>query len=154
LVVRLDTLERFKGAPFDIELEEGDILQVPQYPGTLQVLGSVYNQTAFVFDKYKNLPDYINIAGGYTRNADKSKTYILKVDGSAVKPNSKGFFGISWDRITKRWRLETVGELEAGDTIIVPERLERIAWLRNIKDITQILAQMALVAGVIIAAAN
>jgi protein involved in polysaccharide export with SLBB domain len=154
LVVKLDTLERFKGAPFDIELEEGDILQVPQYPGTLQVLGSVYNQTAFVFDKYKNLPDYINIAGGYTRNADKSKTYILKVDGSAVKPNSKGFFGISWDRITKRWRLETVGELEAGDTIIVPERLERIAWLRNIKDITQILAQMALVAGVIIAAAN
>jgi len=32
----------------------------------------------------------------------------------------------------------------------VPEKLERIAWLREVKDITQILMQMAVTAGVVI----
>jgi len=30
----------------------------------------------------------------------------------------------------------------------VPEKIERVAWLRDIKDITQILANVALTAGV------
>ena len=150
MVVRLDIPERFKGTLYDIELEEGDSLHIPQYPRTLQVLGSVYNQTAFVYDKYKSLSDYINLGGGYTRNADRSNVYILKVDGSAVK-HGKGFLGISWNKATKRWELGG-GELEPGDTIVVPERLERIAWMRNIKDITQILYQIAVTAGVLIVA--
>jgi hypothetical protein len=41
--------------------------------------------------------------------------------------------------------------LDPGDTIVVPEKLERIAWLKEIKDITQILANVALTAGVLIA---
>ena len=150
MVIRLDIPERFKGTLYDIELEEGDSLHIPQNPRTLQVLGSVYNQTAFVYDKYKSLSDYINLGGGYTRNADRSNVYILKVDGSAVKPD-KGFLGISWNKATKRWEIGG-GELEPGDTIVVPERLERIAWMRNIKDITQILYQIAVTAGVLIVA--
>ena len=39
-----------------------------------------------------------------------------------------------------------------GDTLVVPQKLERIAWLREIKDITSILAQLALVGGVMLAA--
>jgi len=31
---------------------------------------------------------------------------------------------------------------------VVPEKIERVAWLREIKDITQILANVALTAGV------
>jgi protein involved in polysaccharide export with SLBB domain len=149
MVIRLDIPERFKGTTYDIELEDGDSLHIPQNPGTLQVLGSVYNQTAFVYDKYKSLSDYINLAGGYTRGADRSNAYILKVDGSAVKPD-KGVLGIVWHKATSRWVLEESGELEPGDTIVVPERLERIAWMRNIKDITQILYQVAVTAGVLI----
>lgn len=37
--------------------------------------------------------------------------------------------------------------LEPGDTIVVPERLERIAWMREIRDLTQILYQIAITAG-------
>jgi hypothetical protein len=37
----------------------------------------------------------------------------------------------------------------AGDTLVVPQKLEKIAWMREIKDITQILANMALTAGTI-----
>jgi len=42
--------------------------------------------------------------------------------------------------------------LDPGDTIVVPEKIERIAWLREIKDLTQILYQVAVTAGVLIVA--
>jgi hypothetical protein len=41
--------------------------------------------------------------------------------------------------------------LEPGDSIVVPEKLDRIAWMREIKDITQILFQVAVSAGVVVA---
>jgi hypothetical protein len=40
--------------------------------------------------------------------------------------------------------------LEPGDSIVVPEKLDRIAWLREIKDITQILVNVMVSAGVAI----
>jgi hypothetical protein len=41
--------------------------------------------------------------------------------------------------------------LEPGDSIVVPEKLDRIAWMREIKDITQIMFQIAVSAGVVVA---
>jgi hypothetical protein len=59
---------------------------------------------------------------------------------------------IFWNSNRSRWELaafgETIKEVEPGDTIVVPEKIERVAWLRDIKDITQILANVALTAGV------
>jgi hypothetical protein len=64
---------------------------------------------------------------------------------------SNGF--MSWNYPRKRWEVagfnESRGALEAGDSIVVPERLERTAWLRNLKDITQILANAGLAAATI-----
>ncbi len=150
IVVKLDEPERLKNTPYDIELEEGDSIYIPQKPNTVQVLGSVYNQGAFVYDPNKNYLDYIELAGGFTENADKKNIYILKVDGSAVKPG-KGLLGLRWNQASKRWELGG-SELEPGDTIIVPEKLHKIAWMREIKDITQILYQIAVATGVVIAA--
>jgi hypothetical protein len=42
--------------------------------------------------------------------------------------------------------------LDPGDTIVVPERLERVAWMREIRDLTQILYQIAVTAGVLFVA--
>jgi hypothetical protein len=59
---------------------------------------------------------------------------------------------MNWNSSKSRWELTAYGEetkeIEPGDVIIVPEKIERIAWLREIRDITQILMQMAVVAGV------
>jgi hypothetical protein len=90
------------------------------------------------------------MAGGYSRYADGDNVFVMKVDGSARKL-SNGF--MNWSPIRKRWEVagfnESKGPLEAGDTIVVPERLERAAWLRNLKDITQILANAGLAAATI-----
>jgi polysaccharide export outer membrane protein len=148
MVVPLADIKKREAAPEYIELEEGDSLFIPANPQSIQVAGSVFNQTAFIYDDGKDIPYYINLAGGYTENADKKRLYVLKVDGTAVRPESGSFF---WSDSSSRW--ETGGRgLDPGDTIVVPEKLEKIAWLREIKDITQILYQIAVTAGVLIVA--
>jgi hypothetical protein len=100
-----------------------------------------------VFDPTKDLPDYIEMAGGYTESADKDRVFVLKVNGSAVQPRKGGFFLFTGSTYVTR---DGKPLLEPGDSIVVPEKLDRIAWLREIKDITQILANVMISAGVAI----
>ena len=146
MVIALDQPEALKKSPSDIELTEGDSLFIPQNPQSVQIMGAVFNQTAFVYNKGKNIESYVKLAGGYTENADKKKLYVFKADGTAVKPEGGGLFLFGDDTY------RTGKDLEPGDTIVVPEKLERIAWLREFKDITQILYQIAVTAGVIFVA--
>jgi protein involved in polysaccharide export with SLBB domain len=146
MVISLDQPETLKKTPYDIELVDGDSLFVPSNPQTVQILGAVFNQTAFVYNKEKSIESYVNLAGGYTESADKKRLYVFKADGTAVKPEGGGLFLFGDDTY------QTGKDLEPGDTIVVPEKLERIAWLREIKDITQILYQIAVTTGVIIVA--
>jgi protein involved in polysaccharide export with SLBB domain len=150
MVINLAEPDLLKKTPYDIELEEGDSLFIPSNPHSVQVIGAVYNQTAFVYDKDKSISRYIDLAGGYTEYADKKRVYILKVDGTAVRPGG-GFLGISWSKDLNRWEFGS-HDIEPGDTIVVPEKLERITWMREIKDLTQILYQIAVTAGVLFVA--
>ena len=99
---------------------------------------------------------YLNMVGGPNENADKKHMYLVKANGSVISRSQEGFFGLSsWDSENQRW---TIGggfdslKLAPGDTIIVPMKIRTYPWLRVAKDITQILANVALTAGVIIAA--
>jgi len=148
MTVKLDQPDRLKKTPYDIELEEGDSMDIPKNPQSVQVIGSVYNQTAFVYDENRDYSDYIDLAGGYTQSADKKNVYILKADGTAVKPGS-GFLSISWNKNSHRWDVGS-RDVEPGDIIVVPEELEKIVWLKQIKDLSQILYQIAVTAGVAI----
>jgi len=147
--IRLAHLRLLKGSEYDIELEEGDRLYIPKSNNVVGVAGSVMSQGSFIYSEKLTYRDYISMAGGYSRYADEDNIYVLKVDGSAFKVAS-GF--VSWNPFKSRWEMtafgETIKEIEPGDTIVVPEKIERIAWLREIKDITQILANVALTAGV------
>jgi len=128
--------DNFKGSTYDIELEQGDVISVPSDTKTVQVIGSVYNQNAYIYEKKKEYDYYVNLAGGYTPNADNGNIFILKANGTAIKAGG-GIF-------------RSAEHLNSGDTIVVPEQIERVAWLRNIKDITQIIYQIAVTAGVLL----
>jgi protein involved in polysaccharide export with SLBB domain len=117
---------------FIVELEDGDSLSVPPDPRSIRVVGSVYNQTTFLYDEGRKAKDYISMAGGYTENADKKKVYVLKADGTAVRGDNR--------------------KLASGDTVVVPEKMVQVAWLREVKNLTQILYQIAVTAGVLIVA--
>lgn len=139
MVIRFDEMERFEGSSYDIELEDGDTVTIPERPNSIQVIGSVYNSTAFVYDPKATLSAYIDKAGGTTRYAEGKDMFVLKSDGSAIARRQSGMFFMS-------------SKLDPGDTIVVPEKVERIAWMREIKDLTQILYQIAVTAGVLIVA--
>ncbi|MEK7850657.1 MAG: SLBB domain-containing protein [Deltaproteobacteria bacterium] len=139
MVIRLDSLDKFEGSAYDIEVENGDSLTIPEYPNSIQVIGSVYNSTAFVYDPDISMSTYIDKAGGTTKYADEKETFVLKADGSAAARRQGGMFFMS-------------SKLDPGDTVVVPEKVERIAWMKEIKDMTQILYQIAVTAGVLIVA--
>jgi polysaccharide export outer membrane protein len=149
--INLAHLRLLKGSEYDIELEEGDSLNIPPKSSAVNVSGAVMSQGSYLFSEKLDVEDYVSMAGGYTRYADSDNAYILKVDGSARRVSS-GF--MNWSSNKSRWELTAFGEkikdIEPGDMIVVPEKVERIAWLREIRDITQILMQMAVTAGITI----
>jgi protein involved in polysaccharide export with SLBB domain len=150
LTVRLANLRLLKGSDYDIELENHDALLIPMNNQVLNVVGAVMSNASLVYVEKASPKDYVRMAGGYSRYADAKNTYVLKVDGSARKLSGGA---VNWSDSKDRWELAgfrgEAKQLEAGDTIVVPEKLERIAWLREIKDITQVFAQLATAAGII-----
>jgi len=114
-------------------------------------MGSVFSQASYIYLDQWNYEDYIGMAGGYSRYADEASTFVLKVDGSARKLG-RGF--LEWNGNRSRWEFTAFGEkvrdIEPGDVIVVPEQFERIAWLRELRDVTQILMNTAVVAAVVL----
>lgn len=151
--IRVESLDDFRGGESDLVLEDGDRIHIPERAAHVQVIGAVHNQTAFVHRADFNVKDYMKKAGGLTRSADSDGMYILKVDGTAISRNDAGSL-LGWDRDTRRWTGGGLmsASLEPGDTIVVPEKADRTAFLRDFKDITQILYQIAVTAGVLIVA--
>jgi hypothetical protein len=152
MTIYLGHMRLLKGSPYDIELEGGDSLLIPQKNSVVGVVGAVMTQASLIYSDKMSYQDYIDESGGYASFADEKKVFVMKVDGSARKL-SRGF--LSWNAPRERWEIVGFGEriapIEPGDTIVVPEKVDRIAWLREIRDITQILMNVAVAAGVVIA---
>jgi protein involved in polysaccharide export with SLBB domain len=123
----------------DIPLEDGDTLIVPYAPSTVEVIGTVYNQGAFIQTQGRRLKDYLRQSGGPTKDADKSQIFVIRADGSVLSNRGSSAFtgGISDLRMMP------------GDTIVVPENLNKGAGMRNLKDIAYILGQFGLAAAAI-----
>ena len=153
VIIRLAALEKFKGSEYDLELEDGDTFLIPPTPSSVLVMGRVYNSNAILYSKDKPLNYYLNKVGGPAENADEKRIYLVRADGSVISRTQESLFGFRWDPDTSRWAsggfMET--PIGPGDTILVPEKFERIYWARELKDWTQILFQIAVAAGVIVA---
>lgn len=154
VVVKLTKAEELKGSPYDILLEDGDTLNVPWRYSVLNVAGAVVNPASFIYDPSVNVNEYIKKSGGSTDFADMDKAYVIKVDGSALSAgNLKHWKLVDWNEQTRSWDFGSAySTLDPGDTIVVPEKTDRIAWLREAKDLTQILYQIAVTAGVVLVA--
>jgi protein involved in polysaccharide export with SLBB domain len=116
----------------------------------------VLSPTAIIYDPHLSVNDYIRRAGGASRTADTKQIFIIKASGAAVSRQTFKWFGAGWTGSEETFHLGGLKSLrlDPGDSIIVPEDLERINWLREVKDIATIFGQIALVAGVVVAAAK
>ena len=119
----------------ELPLEDGDTFTVPQVPLSVGVYGSVYTQNLFLYDSHKRADDYIHLAGGGTRTADVARSYIVRADGSVT---SRQFSTVLYTR-----NFGTT-HLFPGDSVVVPEQVDKRPLLRNLVDIATIVGQFGL----------
>lgn len=142
--IHLTVLDELKESPYDLELQGGDSLEVPMSTNSVMVFGEVYNPTTVIQIPGEDLGYYLKKAGGATINSEKDEMYVIRVDGTVESRRETTSF-LFYDGFKSM-------ELDAGDTIVVPQVIEKVAWMRDLKDIAFILGQTALAAGVLIAA--
>ena len=150
IVIRLAALPELEKSAYDLALEGGDNLFIPTRSSVVNIMGEVFNPTAMVYMPGKTLSYYLAKSGGATHNAEEDEMYVVKADGT-VFSKQQSSFGIRWNDDTRSWNSGsfTTSNLDPGDTVVVPQKLDRVAWLRTIKDITTIISQIALTAGTV-----
>lgn len=151
MVINVPEILLIPSSDTNVELRPGDRLIIGKKPDSVNIMGEVFNPTALLAEKGKTVGDYLHVVGGPTENADDDQIYIVKVDGSVIS-RQQGKFGLfSWDNARSRWSMGsfTSIKLDPGDTIIVPRKVITYAWMRTFKDVSQILYQIAITAGVL-----
>jgi len=108
----------------DLPLEDGDRLVIPSMPATVQVIGAVFNQNAFIYRADARAGDYLHLAGGPSREADRARAFILRADGSVTPHQASGPIFASSEFGHQR--------LYPGDTIVVPEKTVRPSAISEI----------------------
>lgn len=126
-------------------LEDGDRLLIPSRPTSVGVFGSVFNGGSYLYADGRALDEYLALAGGPTRGADASSTFVIRANGSVISNQQRtGWLG-------GRGALGAV-HAEPGDTVFVPEELNKTTFVQSAKDWTQILYQFGLgIAGIVAA---
>jgi polysaccharide export outer membrane protein len=153
VVVKLVPLKDFSENRFNIVLEDHDQLYIPKTPGIVTVVGEVFNPTALLYERDQSVNYYLSKVGGPTKEADKKQISVIRADGSVVSIAQKGNNRITWDKDTRAWYSGGFMSLKLhpGDTLVVPTKLNRMPWMKTTKDLTQILFQIAVAAGVVLA---
>lgn len=120
----------------DLPLEDGDRFIVPSLSSTVNVVGSVYDPSSFMYDRGERVEDYLKKSGGATRNGDKGREFVVRADGSVLsKQYVHGtLFGGGFDR----------KYIYPGDTVVVPDNVSKTTVLRALTDWAQVLTGFGL----------
>lgn len=125
---------------YDLILLPGDTLEVPQELQTVRMNGELLFPSSTRFDRSRGFRHYISEAGGFTKQADKRRAYIVYANGSVDRTNSFLFF-------------KNYPKVKPGAEIVVPEKqggLSAQAWI----GIGSTLASIALTIVTVINVAN
>ncbi len=126
----------------ELALEDGDRIYIPPRPSTIGVFGSVFNAASYLYMQGRTVDDYLRLAGGPTKGADEGSVFLIRANGDVVSARqTAGVF----NRAGEIRRLAA----EPGDTIFVPEEMNKATFTQSAKEWTQILFQFGLgVAGI------
>ncbi len=118
-------------------LEDGDTLTIPQRGSSVGIFGSVFNAGSFVFQPGHTTLQYLALSGGPTRGADKDSIFMIRANGSVISAQQGASFWHSGNDFNG-------AVVQPGDTIFVPEQLNKSTFVQDAKDWTQILYQFGL----------
>jgi polysaccharide export outer membrane protein len=105
----------------NLVLFPGDSLYVPQYQSVVRVDGGVNSPVSVAYVPGKDARYYVNRAGGFSRLADKGRTYIVQPNGAVVTAGN---------------------DVEPGARVVVPEvppGEEKTNWASILSSVATIL---------------
>lgn len=73
------------GSTYDVVMQPGDKLFIPEMQSTVKIDGEVMFPNAVLYVPGKKLDYYVNQAGGYGHQAKKGKAYVVYMNGSVAK---------------------------------------------------------------------
>ncbi|MBD1405731.1 polysaccharide biosynthesis/export family protein [Leclercia adecarboxylata] len=118
-----------KGVIANILLEQGDQIVIPNKTDLIQVGGEVMMPQAVVYNKNASLEDYVAWAGGFTDRANDSRIAVVHANGLM--------------------EFKDGGDVMPGDQILVMPKVDS-KMMQSIKDITQVIYQVAVAANVVL----
>lgn len=74
---------------YDIILQDGDILSIPQYNNTVTVNGEVMYPNTVAYIPNAPLSYYINQAGGFNLRAKESRVFAINMNGTVTRVKSR-----------------------------------------------------------------
>ncbi len=81
------------GSKFDLVLQEGDVVFIPETNPVVAVKGAVQNQLKIYYDKdHPNLGYYISQAGGFSERPWRKRIFVTRANGKSEKTHNFGFF--------------------------------------------------------------
>lgn len=119
-----------------IFLEDQDEIYIPKKSYMIVVQGEVMLPGAQSYVEGMSFDEYINSCGGYSFRANTENVLIIKKNGKVVSYNSSSMFGDEYG-------------VQPGDSILVLGKVDS-KYLQVVKDITQIVYQIAVGAAVVL----
>jgi protein involved in polysaccharide export with SLBB domain len=123
----------------DLLVKDKDSLFIPSIPYAVSVSGEVQFPTSHLYDEKLDMNDYLNRSGGYTQNADKGRTFVVKSNGAVMANGANGWFG----------KGSNGRKISPGDVIVVPIDVKQTRFLENLTNSTQIIYQLAVAAAAV-----
>jgi len=102
--LRVDQALKNERVRDNIDLQDGDILYIPEKPSTVSIKGAVILPSNVLFVPGRDLRYYTDRSGGYTQDADQREVLVIRATGTIIKgrPSTR---------------------IELGDTIYVPTKV-------------------------------
>lgn len=89
--LNVDEALKKPGSSSDVILRDGDIIEVPQMNNTVKISGAVYLPNSVSYNSKYSWKDYVNMAGGFSKNARRSEVFAIYQDGSTASRGSSKF---------------------------------------------------------------
>jgi protein involved in polysaccharide export with SLBB domain len=126
------------GKVANIRLEQGDEIVIPAQTDLIQVSGEVLMPQAIVYNPNATIRDYVAWAGGFSERANDERIAVVRANGLTIFIDSQSSWLTDDDKHS----------LQAGDQILVLPKIDT-KLLQAVKDITQVVYQIAIAANAV-----
>ncbi len=115
--------------PGALSLEDNDRIYIPPRPKTVGVFGAVFEPGSFLFNSQTKVSDYLKLAGGPQKIADRHQIFVVRANGSVMSSQ----------------QVHDLGNQPAlpGDVVFVPVRTGSSFW-DKLRDISTVAFQFGI----------